>query len=80
MSRRPYCECPHCLGKFVKGEVVDHIEPHRGDAKIFFDSRNLQTLTKLCHDSMKQSSERGGAGFSRGCDVRGNPIGAEHWT
>jgi len=79
LARRPYCECVHCAGKFVPGEVVDHIKPHRGDTKIFYDSSNLQTLTKLCHDSMKQSEERGGRGFNRGCDARGNPIGAEHW-
>jgi len=79
LARRPFCQCPHCDGKFVKGQVVDHIEPHKGDTRLFFNPKNLQTLTKLCHDSMKQSAERGGRGFDRGCDIRGNVIGAEHW-
>ena len=80
LSSKRYCECPHCKGKFIPGEVVDHIKPHRGDTRLFFDYSNLQTLAKDCHDSMKQSEERGGKGFNKGSDARGNPLGdAEHW-
>ncbi|WP_425909339.1 HNH endonuclease [Nitrobacter sp. TKz-YC02] len=39
--------------------VCDHKSPHRGDKKLFWDERNLQTLCKACHDRFKQSEEQG---------------------
>ena len=30
--------------------VVDHIVPHRGDARLFWDEDNWQPLCKSCHD------------------------------
>lgn len=41
--------------------VVDHIVPHRGDADLFWDETNLQTVSKAYHDSEKQKIERGGS-------------------
>lgn len=38
--------------------VVDHIRPHRGDATLFWDPDNLQTVSKRWHDSEKQRQER----------------------
>lgn len=38
--------------------VADHVEPHMGDPEKFW-SGELQTLCKSCHDSTKQSMERG---------------------
>lgn len=38
--------------------VADHIDPHRGDAAMFWDPRNLQCLCKVCHDGEKQREER----------------------
>lgn len=38
--------------------VCDHVEPHRGDERRFFDPENLQTLCKPCHDSVKQREEQ----------------------
>lgn len=38
--------------------VVDHIRPHRGDPKLFWDETNLQTVSKAYHDSVKQALER----------------------
>lgn len=40
--------------------VVDHIVPHRGDPELFWDERNLQTVSKAYHDSEKQSLEARG--------------------
>lgn len=37
--------------------VADHIIPHRGDASLFWNKKNLQTLCKSCHDSIKQAEE-----------------------
>lgn len=43
--------------------VADHKDPHRGDPEKFWDPNNLQVLCKTpCHDSYKQSIEKGGSG------------------
>lgn len=38
--------------------VCDHKTPHKGDRTLFWSERNLQTLCKPCHDSLKQREER----------------------
>lgn len=44
--------CVHCRseGRLVPATVVDHIVPHRGDEKLFWDRENWQSLCKRCHD------------------------------
>lgn len=44
--------CVRCLeaGRYTKATVVDHIKPHRGDTKLFWDQDNWQALCKPCHD------------------------------
>lgn len=76
----PYCQCPHHVWRKEPplAEVVDHKIPHRGDSKLFFDSNNLQSMAKVCHDSRKQSQEKGGAGFFSGCDESGLPLDRSH--
>lgn len=38
--------------------VVDHIIPHKGDMRLFWDRKNWQPLNSHCHNSTKQSQER----------------------
>ena len=38
--------------------VADHIKPHRGNPKLFWDIDNIQTVSKDYHDSVKQRIER----------------------
>lgn len=38
--------------------VVDHIKPHRGDEKLFWDDANLHAVSKEYHDSEKQKAEQ----------------------
>jgi 5-methylcytosine-specific restriction endonuclease McrA len=38
--------------------VVDHIQPHRGDQRLFWDRRNWQPLCRTCHSGHKQSIEK----------------------
>ena len=57
-------KCQSC-NRYVGGRltpIADHIKPHKGDTKLFWDMRNLQTMCKPCHDSHKQSLEKGGHG------------------
>jgi 5-methylcytosine-specific restriction protein A len=48
-------------GRVYAAEVVDHIVPHRGDMKLFWDPSNWQGLTKRDHDR-KTAMEDGGFG------------------
>ena len=45
--------CVECLkeNKITPATVVDHIIPHRGDKKLFWDQDNWQPLCKDHHDS-----------------------------
>ncbi len=50
LRRHPLCvECQK-EGKLTPATVVDHIIPHRGDSKLFWDESNWQSLCKGCHD------------------------------
>ncbi|MBP5461861.1 MAG: HNH endonuclease [Lachnospiraceae bacterium] len=44
--------CVECLkeDKYTPATVVDHIIPHRGDQKLFWDENNWQALCKKHHD------------------------------
>jgi 5-methylcytosine-specific restriction protein A len=50
--------------RIFPAEVVDHIVPHRGDMKLFWDPNNWQGLTKADHDR-KTALEDGGFGNAR---------------
>ena len=69
--------CAMC-GKPLAGAdaVVDHIRPHRGDWKLFWDESNWQPLCKRCHDSHKQRQENGG--YVGGCNTDGMPVDPLH--
>ncbi|MFS2007958.1 HNH endonuclease [Duganella sp. CT11-25] len=41
-------------------QVVDHVIPHRGDMKLFWDSANWQSLCSTHHSRDKQREEAGG--------------------
>ena len=44
--------CAECMrqGRYTKATVVDHITPHRGDPRLFWDEANWQPMCKQCHD------------------------------
>jgi 5-methylcytosine-specific restriction protein A len=73
LSREPLCRycAKHDITK--PANIVDHIKPHKGDAALFFCLENLQSLCKVCHDTVKARLERKGV---YGCDANGHP---EHW-
>lgn len=45
--------CVLCLkqGKHTQASVVDHINPHKGNMVLFWDSNNHQSLCRSCHDT-----------------------------
>ena len=61
LTTHPFCEACKAIGRYVMATDVDHIRPHKGDSRLFFDPSNLQSLCKACH-SKKTASEDGGFG------------------
>lgn len=61
LSRNPLCV--HCFkeGRYISAKIVDHIIPHKGDMKLFWDSENHQPLCESCHNK-KTAKEDGGFG------------------
>lgn len=50
LRQHPLCvECQK-EGKLTPATVVDHIAPHRGDQRLFWDHGNWQPLCKRHHD------------------------------
>lgn len=79
LKRNPLCVFCERQGRTSAANVVDHIVPHRGDMKLFWDQKNWQPLCKSCHSSIKQQLER--SGLVKGCDVNGLPIDSgHHWN
>lgn len=64
-----------CKPRLQVANVCDHIKAHKGDAALFFDAANLQSLCKLHHDSTKQAEEKGHKRIEIGPD--GWPVGVE---
>lgn len=69
VARRKFLDCnPLCIecqnnGMLTEATVVDHIIPHKGDYRLFWDINNWQPLCKRHHDS-KTAREDGGFGNS----------------
>lgn len=61
LSEHPLCVRCKARGDIVPATVVDHIEPHRGNEEMFWNSRNHQPLCKPDHDK-KTVEEDGGFG------------------
>ena len=50
LRQHPLCVKCQREGRLTPATVVDHIVPHRGDEKLFWDEGNWQALCKACHD------------------------------
>jgi 5-methylcytosine-specific restriction endonuclease McrA len=57
LSKHPLCAYCAKDGILNRADVVDHIIPHKGDMRLFWDSENWQPLCKRCHDSVKKKEE-----------------------
>ena len=69
---RTFPLCAACLqNNHVKAATVaHHLEDHRGDYNLFFNSP-LESLCKQCHDNIINGSKH--FGYQRGCDINGKP-------
>ena len=78
LTSHPLCVYCESDGQTRSASVVDHIKPHKGDIRLFWDESNWQALCKTHHDSTKQRMERSGKDV--GCDINGNPLAKmNHW-
>lgn len=59
------------MGVICAGNIVDHIVPHKGNMKLFFEGP-FQTLCVTHHNSTKQRMEKSG---DYGCDENGMVTG-----
>jgi 5-methylcytosine-specific restriction enzyme A len=77
LRSHPLCVRCEAIGRVTEASVVDHITPHRGDSKLFWDKANWQALCKRCHDIDKQRAEIGAAP-SAACNEDGLPTDPRH--
>lgn len=78
LAANPECVLCRRIGISTRADVVDHVVPHKGNAKLFWDRNNWQPLCRACHDRHKQGQEHGR--IDTGCDANGLPIDpGHHW-
>ena len=58
LQSHPLCVCCMKQGRYTRATVVDHITPHRGDQRLFWDRQNWQPLCKHCHDTKTMTEDR----------------------
>ena len=56
IAKNPLCVMCLTEGRTTAAAEVDHIIPHRGDMKLFWDRKNWQSLCKT-HHSRKTATE-----------------------
>ena len=61
--RHPYCLGCAALGRKIATEVVDHVQPHKGDQEQFWNTSMWQAACRWHHDVVKKQLE---AMFIRG--------------
>lgn len=71
LAAHPTCTMCAAHGRAEQAVVVDHITPHRGDRRLFWDRGNWQPICAGHHNGAKQRAER--LGRSVGCDLDGWP-------
>jgi len=57
LNHNRLCRICEGRGELTLARVVDHIRPHRGDRRLFWDASNWQPLCKPCHDNVKRREE-----------------------
>lgn len=60
-ERKAFLAVHRFCGCGAPATLVDHVKPHKGDAKLFRDARNWQPMCKPCH-ARKTAREDGGFG------------------
>lgn len=75
MQAEPLCRMCLGRGETKAARVADHIIPHRGDDRLFWEG-DLQSLCDSCHSRLKQREEI--HGFNEILDADGWPTDPRH--
>ena len=62
LREHPLCVMHQQQGHTVAADVVDHIVPHKGDPRLFWDASNLWCVCGDCHRTVCQRIEARHAG------------------
>lgn len=65
LEMSPFCECEKCIGKKVKAEMVDHLQPISQNGSPT-DMNNLRSMTNRCH--AKKSAKEKNTKYAKGAD------------
>jgi 5-methylcytosine-specific restriction protein A len=77
LAQNPLCVMCKREGRITAADTVDHIKPHKGDLKLFWDKAgNWQALCSSCHSQKKQREEI--HGHSNEVDLSGWPVDPRH--
>lgn len=57
-QRHPWCLGCEAVGQRAATEIVDHVEPHKGDQAKFWDAKMWQPACGHCHNVIKPKLER----------------------
>jgi 5-methylcytosine-specific restriction enzyme A len=60
LAQHPLCAACQADGRIVPATVVDHVVPHRGNPKLFWDRGNWAPACKPCHDAKTAREGRWG--------------------
>jgi 5-methylcytosine-specific restriction protein A len=60
LAQHPLCLTCQARGRVVPATVVDHVVPHRGDQRLFWDEANWAAACKSCHDAKTAREGRWG--------------------
>ncbi|MHC4194287.1 MAG: HNH endonuclease signature motif containing protein [Planctomycetota bacterium] len=58
LKRNRLCVAHLAAGRTVEATEVDHIIPHKGDMKLFWDKKNWQSLCRPCHSSKTRKESK----------------------
>ena len=71
LTRYPLCkDCLDTYSEIRTATEVDHIIPHKGDMKLFWNTSNWQGLCKSCHSKKTAKEQRKPNVSSTGTEVR----------
>ena len=59
LSQNPLCVMCQQQGRITPANVVDHIQPHKGNQDLFWDEANWQALCQSCHNSKTAKEDMG---------------------
>ena len=64
LAKHPLCVRCESSGIIQSANVVDHVQPHKGDVSLFWNVDNWQSLCYKCHN-IKTAREDGGWGRNK---------------